>query len=120
MQRQAADFSGDFRIPEFGERMTSIRRLIAVIALLFVAPLALAQDKPNILVIWGDDVSWSNISAYNLGMMSYETPTIDRIANEGALFTHYYSQQRCTAGRSSFVIGDLPAVRRALACHREH
>ena len=77
-------------------------------ALLFASTSAWSQDKPNILVIWGDDVGWSNISAYNLGMMGYETPNIDRIAEEGALFTHYYAHQSCTAGRSSFVIGQHP------------
>jgi len=67
-----------------------------------------ATEKPNILVIWGDDIGWSNISAYNLGMMGYETPNIDRIANEGALFTHAYAQQSCTAGRASFIMGQHP------------
>ncbi len=56
---------------------------------------ALAADKPNILVIWGDDIGWYNISDYNLGVMGYETPNIDRIANEGALFTDCYGQQSC-------------------------
>ena len=82
-------------------------RALATASLLF-ASVASAQDKPNILVIWGDDVGWANISAYNLGMMGYETPNIDRIAEEGALFTHYYAQQSCTAGRSSFILGQHP------------
>ena len=64
--------------------------------------------KPNILVIWGDDIGWSNISAYNDGMMGYKTPNIDRIAKEGALFTDAYAQQSCTAGRSSFILGQNP------------
>src|SRR5688500_20286460 len=59
-----------------------------------------AQKKPNILVIWGDDVGYWNISAYNLGMMGYKTPNIDRIARAGGLFTDWYGQQSCTAGRS--------------------
>ena len=59
--------------------------------------------KPNILVIWGDDIGAHNISAYNHGVMGYETPNIDRIAKEGAMFTHYYAQQSCTAGRASDV-----------------
>ena len=67
--------------------------------------LANAADKPNILVIWGDDVGQSNISAYTMGMMGYRTPNIDRIANEGMLFTDYYGEQSCTAGRSSFIMG---------------
>ncbi len=66
---------------------------------------ALAADKPNILVIWGDDVGQSNISAYTRGMMGYHTPNIDRIAKEGILFTDYYGEQSCTAGRSSFIMG---------------
>jgi len=64
-----------------------------------------AQDKPNILVIWGDDVGISNISAYSRGLMGYKTPNIDRIAKEGMMFTDYYGEQSCTAGRSSFIMG---------------
>jgi len=64
-----------------------------------------AQDKPNILVIWGDDIGQSNISAYTMGMMGYRTPNIDRIADEGMIFTDYYGEQSCTAGRSSFITG---------------
>jgi arylsulfatase len=67
--------------------------------------LASAADKPNILVIWGDDVGQSNISAYTKGVMGYTTPNIDRIANEGMIFTDYYGEQSCTAGRSSFIMG---------------
>jgi arylsulfatase A-like enzyme len=68
---------------------------------------ALAQntDKPNILVIWGDDVGQSNISAYTFGLMGYKTPNIDRIADEGMMFTDYYGEQSCTAGRSSYIMG---------------
>jgi arylsulfatase A-like enzyme len=61
--------------------------------------------KPNILVVWGDDIGQSNISAYTRGMMGYRTPHIDRIANEGLIFTDYYGEQSCTAGRSSFITG---------------
>lgn len=64
--------------------------------------------KPNILVIWRDDIGYSNISAYNLGMMGYHPPNIDRIAKEGALFTDAYAQQSCTAGRASFILGQHP------------
>jgi arylsulfatase len=67
---------------------------------------ALAQaKKPNILVIWGDDIGYWNVSAYNQGMMGYKTPNIDRIAKEGALFTDWYGQQSCTAGRACFITG---------------
>jgi len=64
--------------------------------------------KPNILIIWGDDIGWSNVSAYNLGIMGYRTPNIDRIAQEGALFTDWYGQQSCTAGRAAFITGQSP------------
>jgi arylsulfatase A-like enzyme len=61
--------------------------------------------KPNILVIFGDDIGQSNISAYTFGLMGYKTPNIDRIAREGLMFTDYYAEQSCTAGRSSFITG---------------
>lgn len=64
-----------------------------------------AADKPNIVVIWGDDIGITNISAYSRGMMGYQTPNIDRLAKEGILFTDYYGEQSCTAGRSSFITG---------------
>ena len=73
----------------------------------FAAPLV-AADKPNILVIWGDDIGITNISAYSDGIMGYRTPNIDRIANEGMRFTDYYGDQSCTAGRSSFITGQAP------------
>jgi arylsulfatase A-like enzyme len=65
-------------------------------------------SKPNILVIMADDVGWFNISAYNMGMMHYRTPNIDRLASEGARFTDYYGEQSCTAGRSAFITGQSP------------
>ena len=77
---------------------------IAVLLAGFAGPIS-AQDKPNILVIWGDDIGRSNISAYTMGMMGYRTPNIDRIADEGLIFTDYYGEQSCTAGRSSFITG---------------
>lgn len=70
--------------------------------------LAEAQDKPNVLVIWGDDIGWSNVGFNNNGLMGYETPNIDRIANEGAVFTDWYGQQSCTAGRAAFILGQHP------------
>ncbi|NLR92218.1 MULTISPECIES: arylsulfatase [Flammeovirga] len=66
------------------------------------------QKQPNILVIWGDDIGVHNISAYNHGMMGYQTPNIDRIAEGGALFTDYYAEQTCTAGRAAFITGQHP------------
>ena len=69
---------------------------------------AFAESKPNILVIWGDDIGWFNISAYNHGMMGYKTPNIDRLAHEGGMFTDWYAQQSCTAGRAAFITGQSP------------
>jgi arylsulfatase len=90
------------------------RKLMSLTTLLLAALFCLAahgqsvsaQDKkPNILVIWGDDVGQSNISVFTKGLMGYRTPNIDRIAKEGMLFTDYYGEQSCTAGRSSFITG---------------
>ena len=72
------------------------------------APVKQPNKQPNILVIWGDDIGQFNISAYNQGMMGYKTPNIDRIAKEGALFTDWYGQQSCTAGRAAFITGQSP------------
>jgi arylsulfatase len=68
----------------------------------------LPDKKPNILIIWGDDIGWFNISAYNHGIMGYHTPNIDRVAHEGAMFTDWYGQQSCTAGRAAFITGQSP------------
>ncbi|MCH1491433.1 MAG: sulfatase-like hydrolase/transferase, partial [Luminiphilus sp.] len=78
------------------------------LCLIFFSSAVSAADKPNILVIWGDDIGFWNLSTNNMGMMGYPTPNIDRIANEGAKFTDYYGQQSCTAGRSAFIIGQSP------------
>src|SRR5262245_27845846 len=64
-----------------------------------------AGGPPNILVIFGDDIGQTNVSAYSMGLMGYRTPNIDRIAKEGMIFTDYYADQSCTAGRSSFITG---------------
>ena len=85
-----------------------IALLLGTVAAVTLIPPAQAAEKPNILVIWGDDIGWSNISAYNHGMMGYRTPSIDRIAAEGAMFTDFYAQQSCTAGRASFILGEHP------------
>lgn len=89
-----------------------INRLLCKLGLLglscFLATAPLAANQPNILVIWGDDIGVHNISAYNNGVMGYETPNIDRIAGEGMTFTHAYAQQSCTAGRASFILGQHP------------
>ena len=77
----------------------------------FALPSARAQQqpatKPNILVIFGDDIGQSNISAYTRGLVGYKTPNIDRIANEGMIFTDYYAENSCTAGRSTFITGQV-------------
>ena len=78
--------------------------LVLLIAILMVTSV-FAQKKPNILIIWGDDIGQSNISAYTFGLVGYQTPNIDRIAKEGMMFTDYYSEQSCTAGRSTFILG---------------
>ena len=88
--------------------MIHSRVLHIFILLLPMIGFAAEGQKPNILVIWGDDVGVHNISAYNHGVMGYETPNIDRIAEEGALFTDAYAQQSCTAGRASFILGQHP------------
>ena len=66
------------------------------------------QKKPNILIIWGDDIGGFNISAYNLGVMGYQTPTYPQPGQGGALFTDWYGQQSCTAGRAAFITGQSP------------
>jgi arylsulfatase A-like enzyme len=68
----------------------------------------MAAKKPNILILWGDDIGWWNISYNSRGQMGYRTPNIDRIAHEGAAFTDYYAQQSCTAGRAAFITGQNP------------
>ncbi len=78
-------------------------------ALLFLASISIgAAEKPNILVIWGDDIGYTNISRYGMGVVGYRTPNIDRIANEGMVFTDYYGEQSCTAGRAAFITGQHP------------
>jgi len=79
----------------------------ALLALAVTAP-AWAQDQPNIVVIMGDDIGYWNIGAYHRGMMGGTTPNIDKLAAEGAIFTDYYAEASCTAGRAAFVIGQLP------------
>jgi arylsulfatase A-like enzyme len=71
-------------------------------------PVQPSGRKPNILMIMGDDIGWFNLSAYNMGIMGYRTPSIDRIGREGAIFTDWYGQQSCTAGRAAFITGQSP------------
>jgi arylsulfatase A-like enzyme len=96
------------RLPAFLTiRMAGLSTVLGVAALLgLVCGTAQAQpQKPNILVIFGDDIGQSNLSAYTFGPMGYKTPNIDRLAKEGMLFTDYYAEQSCTAGRSTFITG---------------
>jgi arylsulfatase A-like enzyme len=88
--------------------------LVSVVAaLLATATGAAAQEKPNILIIWGDDVGMWNISAYHREMMGGETPNIDRIAADGKLFMDHYAHASCTAGRAAFITGQHPHPRRS-------
>jgi arylsulfatase A-like enzyme len=85
------------------------RLILAAIAVALSAGFAAAQDKkPNILIVFPDDVGWTNISAYGRGVMGYRTPNIDRIAREGAMFTEHYAQPSCTAGRAALITGQYP------------
>ena len=86
-------------------RGKAVLTLALGLALLGGASADAATKKPNIVVIWGDDIGQSDISAYSRGLMGFKTPNIDRIASEGVLFTDYYAEQSCTAGRSSFITG---------------
>jgi len=88
--------------------MNAFCKFLTLIILFLTSLSAAAQDKPNILIIWGDDIGWFNVSAYNRGMMGYKTPNIDRIADEGMLFTDAYGQNSCTAGRAAFITGQSP------------
>jgi len=94
----------------------NLMRTVSAVALASFTAMAAAsmpataqqQQKPNILVIWGDDIGVFNLSAYNMGMMGYRTPNIDGIAQQGAVFTDWYGQQSCTAGRAAFITGQSP------------
>ena len=116
-----------------------MKRLIHMIGLTLVLaavcatnPATAADKQPNIVILWGDDIGYWNVSAYNQGMMGYKTPNIDRIAKEGALFTDWYGQQSCTAGRAAFITGQsgfrtgllkvgLPGAKEGLAgARRDH
>ncbi len=94
----------------FARRRLFLHCLAVLYAVLTItgAVRAEASKKPNILVIWGDDIGQFNVSAYNRGMMGYRTPNIDSIAETGALFTDWYGQQSCTAGRAAFITGQSP------------
>src|SRR5712691_9160810 len=82
--------------------------LAAVPGLISPAQAQVPAQKPNILVIMGDDIGWSNIGVFNQGIMSGRTPNLDQLANEGMRFTDYYAEASCTAGRANFITGELP------------
>src|SRR5437773_7747078 len=83
--------------------------LTATSALIGAAgPLQAQEKKPNIVFIMGDDVGWNNIGAYNRGIMSGKTPNLDKLAAQGMLFTDYYAEASCTAGRANFITGEIP------------
>lgn len=84
-------------------------KLLFTITIILSSNLALSENKrPNILVIWGDDIGWQNLSSYGLSTMGYSTPNIDSLANEGVRFTDHYAQPSCTAGRAAFITGQYP------------
>ena len=85
--------------------MQRFRLIVGLLASQLLASAAIAASQPNVLVIWGDDIGITNISAYSDGIMGYRTPNLDRIAREGMRFTDYYGDQSCTAGRSTFITG---------------
>ncbi len=85
-----------------------MKKTILLAALASFVTTAFAADKPNILVIWGDDIGWSNLGAYNEGVMGYPTPNIDSIAEQGVRFSDHYAQPSCTAGRAAFITGQYP------------
>src|SRR6202030_3007428 len=87
--------------------------MLAIGLALAALPASGQQKKPNILFIMSDDVGIWNVSAYHRGMMGGSTPNIDRIAKEGALFTDYYAQQSCTAGRAAFILGTPRPTKKA-------
>jgi len=93
----------------FSCRLSLVTALAASAAILSVVyPAQAADKKPNILVIMGDDIGWFNIGAYHRGIMSGKTPNLDKLASEGMLFTDYYAEASCTAGRANFITGELP------------
>src|SRR5262245_23474785 len=99
------------KIHRYFLRLTAVALMFAIASVGLNLPQAQAQPaakKPNILFIMADDIGWFNVSAYNMGIMGYRTPNIDRIGREGAIFTDWYGQQSCTAGRAAFITGQSP------------
>ncbi len=88
-------------------RMAAVLLALPLFAGLTASPVE-AQQKPNIIVIMGDDIGWFNIGAYNQGLMATRTPNLDKLAADGMRFTDYYAEASCTAGRANFITGELP------------
>ncbi len=107
--RAARPETGD-TTPDCCTKPAAKDQLLALVAHNRTVETEVAQNgkKPNILIIWGDDIGWFNPSCYHRGMMGYQTPNIDRLAREGGLFTDWYGQQSCTAGRAAFITGQSP------------
>src|SRR5262245_22995502 len=80
----------------------------AAVILVSAVPANAQQKKPNILFIMGDDIGWFNVGAYHRGIMSGQTPNLDKLASQGMLFTDYYAEASCTAGRANFITGEIP------------
>src|SRR5262245_30117061 len=98
-------------VPKFISIITALSAAIAIPTLPGAAQNRPAQGegkKPNILVIMGDDIGWFNVGAYHRGLMSGRTPNLDKLASEGMLFTDYYAEASCTAGRAAFITGEIP------------
>jgi arylsulfatase A-like enzyme len=93
---------------KFGRAVSAVVMIFSVLALAAAPPAPAQAKKPNILVIMGDDIGITNIGAYSLGMMAGKTPNLDKLAKEGMLFTDYYAEASCTAGRANFIMGELP------------
>src|SRR5262245_34484682 len=99
------------KISRYFLKLSAVALMFAIASVGLHLPQAQAQPaakKPNILFIMADDIGWFNVSAYNMGIMGYKTPNIDRIGREGAIFTDWYAQQSCTAGRAAFITGQSP------------
>src|SRR5262245_34201102 len=91
-----------------------------LLALVWLVAPAAAQQKPNIIMIMGDDIGIWNIGAYHRGMMAARTPNLDRLAAEGMLFTDYYAEASCTAGRANFITGEIPLDRKSTRLNSSH
>jgi arylsulfatase A-like enzyme len=92
-----------------GQKVCFVQAVLFLASLPIYVPHAAAQEKkPNILVIMGDDIGWFNIGAYHRGIMSGKTPSLDKLAAQGMMFTDYNAEASCTASRANFITGELP------------